>query len=297
MEATNEIKQSNSRGDPCKERPWLWIEKAGRRMIRDVRKKFDSTLSVPAALLIYDGLCEIASDEQSSIFEASLDHIADIAGVSVATIKRLLPVLEQLKLIAIERSYQGNTYLKAPSRYTLLAIAHGEPSIAQSPNKASVSLSRRTGEKSQKKETKNTQSTIFSANGLTPEQKQIVARYNETFVPLGWWSVDKITPAVRKCLANCTREQFDSLAATVANDRASWPGKHSFTALLRHVENAAKPRLTAMRSKELQLLRSKLIDERNRGNLSREEKDAKREQLLEIKKLLKGRGIVYAASL
>jgi hypothetical protein len=255
MEPTNEIKQSNSRGNPCKERPWLWIEKAGRRMIRDVRKKFDSTLSVPAALLIYDGLCEIASDEQSSIFEASLDHIADIAGVSVATIKRLLPVLEQLKLIAIERSYQGNTYLKAPSRYTLLAIAHGEPSIAQSPNKASVSLSRRTGEKSQKKETKNTHSAVFALNGLTEEQKQIVLHYNKIFTPLGWLPVDKITPAVRNVLDNCTGEQFDALVATVATNRDNWPRTHTFWALFRHAKQkpsrngASKPMPIAQRNR------------------------------------------------
>jgi hypothetical protein len=66
---------------------------------------------------------------------------------------------------------------------------------------------------------------------------------------------------------------------------------------LRRFRNGAKARLTSMRNNQLQRLRDKLIDERNRGNLSREEKDAKREQLLEIKKLLKGRGIVYAASL
>jgi hypothetical protein len=55
-------------------------------------------------------------------------------------------------------------------------------------------------------------------------------------------------------------------------------------------------RLRRLRSKDLQSLRSKLIDERNSGSLSREEKDAKREQLLEIKRILKTRGIEYAAS-
>jgi hypothetical protein len=61
--------------------------------------------------------------------------------------------------------------------------------------------------------------------------------------------------------------------------------------------NGAKPRLAAMRSKDLQSFRYKLIDERNSGKLSRAEMDSKREQLLEIKCILKTRGIEYAASL
>src|SRR6266567_5622306 len=143
----NECKAGEPRGNqPSKTRPWLWIEKAGRRMIRGIRQRFDSTLSVPSALLVYDALCEIASDEASCTFESSLEHIADVADVSRSTVKRLLPLLEQLRLIGIERSYQPNTYLRAPSRYTLLAIAHSELSIAQSRNKVSVSLSRRTKE-------------------------------------------------------------------------------------------------------------------------------------------------------
>lgn len=290
------IDNNIGRGKPCAERPWLWIEKAGRRMIRDVRKKFDSTLSVPAALLIYDGLCEIASDEQSSIFEASLDHIADIAGVSVATTKRLLPVLEQLKLIAIERSYQGNTYLKAPSRYTLLSIAHGEPSIAQSGNKASVSLSRRTGEKSQKKETKNTHTAVQSLNGISAEQRKIVEDYNEAFVPKGWLPVDKITPAVRNILVNRSGEQFANMFAKAEADPTSWPSKHTFFALC-NAANKTKPCLASKGNDALKSLRSKLIHQRNSGTLNEQQMDDTRQQLLAIKQILKTRGIQYAASL
>jgi hypothetical protein len=61
--------------------------------------------------------------------------------------------------------------------------------------------------------------------------------------------------------------------------------------------NGAKPRLTSMKSKDLQLLRHKLIAERNSGEFGPEENQVKREQLLEIKQILKGRGIEYPASI
>jgi DNA-binding MarR family transcriptional regulator len=67
---------------------------------------------------------------------------------------------------------------------------------------------------------------------------------------------------------------------------------------LRRFRNGAKPpRLASMRNNQLQSLRSKIIAERNSGKLSREEKDTTREQLVEIKRILKTRGIEYAASL
>jgi hypothetical protein len=52
-----------------------------------------------------------------------------------------------------------------------------------------------------------------------------------------------------------------------------------------------------MRNDGLQRLREKLIAERNSGSLSREDMDAKREQLIQIKGILEGRGVKYPASL
>jgi hypothetical protein len=58
----------------------------------------------------------------------------------------------------------------------------------------------------------------------------------------------------------------------------------------------AKPRLASMKPRDLQSLRHELLEER-KGKLSDARRAATRKQLEAIKKILKGRGIEYAASL
>jgi hypothetical protein len=106
---------------------WCWQDKAARRLIREM---FDASGNVPSALLFYDALTEIASDEQSETFTTMVGHIAEKAGISRATIHRLEAPFEELKLVAIQRNERPGSKLKAPSTYTLLPISHGETSMS-----------------------------------------------------------------------------------------------------------------------------------------------------------------------
>jgi hypothetical protein len=219
--------------------------------------------------------------------------IAHKAGVSVKTVERLLVGFEQLALIKIDRNDVAGVF-KAPNTYTLLPIRHCDASMRHHGQQASmtdkVEESGRILEKSQKK---HTHSAVFSANGLTEDQKQIIAHFNETFVPHGFLPVEKITKATRAILErkDCTLERFDELL----NDQAAWPHKRTFYKLF-HTRTGAE-RLASKSNEHLQLLRSKLIAARNSRNLSCAEMDATREQLKGIKQILKGRGIQYPASL
>jgi len=263
-------------------------------MITDTFGESDQAAS---ARSLYLAMTQLASDNGSETFTATKALIAHKAGLSVSTVQRLLKGFEQLGLTKIEREFaeRNSGAIRAPNNYTLLALGHGDATtLGHGRRRRSNPDKVKERERKQKETKKETHSAVFSANGLSEKQKQIIARFNEIFPQLGFLPVNEITPAVRTILAHedCTRERWDELA----NDPASWPHERKFTKLFWHARTAAN-RLAAMRSKQLQSLRSKLIDERNSGKLSRKEKDAKRKQLLEIKQILKGRGIEYPASL
>ena len=82
--------------------------------------------SVSAARSVYMALSEIASDKQRDTFEASQAEIAARAGLSVPTVKRILPTLKEISLIAIQRNYFNK--IETQSSYSVLrgAVAHGE---------------------------------------------------------------------------------------------------------------------------------------------------------------------------
>jgi len=87
--------------------------------------------SVNAARSIYLALAEIASDRQSDTFDASHAEIAHRAGLSVATVKRVLPTFRDLGLVVIKRNSINK--IERPSTYTLIrgALAHHELALAQ----------------------------------------------------------------------------------------------------------------------------------------------------------------------
>ncbi|HWX16594.1 MAG TPA: helix-turn-helix domain-containing protein [Chthoniobacterales bacterium] len=100
-------------------------------MIADV---FESTSgSVNAARSIYLALSEIASDRQSETFDATQADIAHRAGLSVATVKRILPNFQKLGLIRVKRNSING--IETRSTYTLIrgALAHHEPALAHQP--------------------------------------------------------------------------------------------------------------------------------------------------------------------
>jgi hypothetical protein len=120
MEANDSNEQSkpnSGRGSkPCKERPWLWIEKAIVRTIRDVS---DATNDVSSALAVKVALAEIASDEGSDTFTKSISEIAKRAGVKYRTATSMLGRFEALKIIAVQRNTIPGTKLQSPNTYTL----------------------------------------------------------------------------------------------------------------------------------------------------------------------------------
>ena len=79
-----------------------------------------------AARSIYVALSQIASDQQSDTFDASQSEIAHRAGLSVATVKRVLPIFRDLGIIVIKRNYVNN--IEQSSTYTLIraSLAHHE---------------------------------------------------------------------------------------------------------------------------------------------------------------------------
>ena len=100
-------------------------------MIADV---FQSTSgSVNAARSIYLALAEIASDKQRETFDASQADIAHRAGLSVATVKRILPTFQKLGLIRVKRNSHNG--IETRSTYTLIrgALAYHELTLAQRP--------------------------------------------------------------------------------------------------------------------------------------------------------------------
>jgi hypothetical protein len=101
---------------PNKTRPWQWQDKEIHRLIL---RLFDQSRNASSGLAVYVSLTHIASNEQSETFDATIDHIAQYAGVSGSTTKRVLKVLEASRLIAIRLNYANG--LQLSSTYTILA--------------------------------------------------------------------------------------------------------------------------------------------------------------------------------
>src|SRR5438552_19014356 len=90
------VNDTNSKTNSKRE-PFAWIEKGKLRMIGDVfSQKPGSINSACSARSIYLALTEIASDKQRDSFEASQAEIAARASLSIATVRRILPVFGRL---------------------------------------------------------------------------------------------------------------------------------------------------------------------------------------------------------
>jgi len=74
--------------------------------------------SLAAARSVYLALSEIASDKQSATFIAATLYIAQRAGVTSKTVRRVIKILKQLGFLKVQsRSAYG---LKAANQYTLV---------------------------------------------------------------------------------------------------------------------------------------------------------------------------------
>jgi hypothetical protein len=106
---------------------FAWQDK---KALDAIRNGFDGSSLGMAALAVYVALTELASDNESQSFVETLGRISEKSGASVATVKRVLPVLEMLRVVEIVR-HPG---LRLPSTYVLTGlnrIAQTEPTIAQ----------------------------------------------------------------------------------------------------------------------------------------------------------------------
>jgi hypothetical protein len=124
------VNDTNSKTNSKRE-PFCWIEKRKLRMIGDVFSEKAGRSS--SARSLYLALCEIASDRQRDRFDVSQPEIATRAGLSVATAKRILPVVGQLGLVKIKRnSIRG---IEVASTYTIVRgpLAHHELAPAHLP--------------------------------------------------------------------------------------------------------------------------------------------------------------------
>jgi len=122
-----------------KQRPghWIWID-------HDAHRAAAKLGCVPLA--VYSALCLLESEtrgaEQKARFKATLNEIAEASGCSLATVKRMIPVLEEAGLVAVKN---GTGLSQKTNRYTLLMgshrasrEAHTEPleGLTQSPYRA-----------------------------------------------------------------------------------------------------------------------------------------------------------------
>ena len=117
--------------NPNDEGPWCWLNKA---MLRRVTEHFADSERGGSARSLYLPFCQIASDEQIVTFEARGKKLADTAGLSRRTASALLPELEQIGAINIERRCLPGSKLKAPSIYTVLSIGNNCTSMSNASN-------------------------------------------------------------------------------------------------------------------------------------------------------------------
>ena len=103
--------------------PFCWQTKAALRLIRDY---FDATGNVSTALAVYVALSEIASDEQSAVFDTTTGHIAKYAGLSARTAGPIVTSLAALGLVNIKENtvpgFIPGSRIKAPSTYQVLSL-------------------------------------------------------------------------------------------------------------------------------------------------------------------------------
>src|SRR5262249_25187736 len=136
-----------------------------------------------------------------------------------------------------------------------------------------------------KEQKKHTSRAVFRLNSLSPAQTELIAWFNETFVPHGFLPVDKITPAVREILDKHPARLRGGLAALL-NDPGGWPRKRTFTALF--WTRTAREKLARLPLHVLKQRRGKLQAERNRlwhpedRTANRERRDAIWEEMERI---------------
>jgi hypothetical protein len=97
--------------------PWCWLRKRQLRMLADVFAE-GKVGNLAAARSVYLALSEIASDRENDTFTVATLYIAQRAGVTLKTVRRVVKTLKQLGFLKVQgRSSHG---LKVSNQYTLV---------------------------------------------------------------------------------------------------------------------------------------------------------------------------------
>lgn len=96
------------------EPPFCWQHKPA---LRKIREAFDQEKTVSSALGIYGALTEIASDEESEVFQTTHAYIAQKSGFSPRTVQARLAGLAEIGLVEV-----STPSMKTPSTYRLLSV-------------------------------------------------------------------------------------------------------------------------------------------------------------------------------
>jgi HTH domain len=103
--------------DHAKREPFCWLEKRKLRIIADVFAE-GRLGALTSARSVYLALSEIASDRQNDTFTVATSYIAQRAGVTSKTVRRVIKILKRLGFVKIQgRSASG---LKLAYEYTLI---------------------------------------------------------------------------------------------------------------------------------------------------------------------------------
>lgn len=101
-----------------KDAPFCWQSKTALRRIREIAGESDEP-SAASVLAVYTGLCEMASDKHSEVFEAARGLLASMSCVHVRTFDAALKVLTSAGLLHIERR-KIDPATNLPSIYSLI---------------------------------------------------------------------------------------------------------------------------------------------------------------------------------
>lgn len=163
--------------------PWAWESKAARRVIRDAADNFPREITASAALGVYGGLAEIASDEQSESFAAAHDWIALKSAFTRRTVQRVLPVLRDLGLVA----YSEPAGLRVKTRYVMLSMRSDGASMGNggaTMRQDRISSSCRTSEESPKNQTEQSKNNLAPAPAAAVVASLPVRARDEVFEAL-----------------------------------------------------------------------------------------------------------------
>ena len=212
--------------------PFCWQTKAALRLIRDY---FDATGNVSTALAVYVALCEIASDEQSAVFDTTTGHIAKYAGLSARTAGPIVTSLAALGLVNIKENtvpgFIPGSRIKAPSTYQVLSLRNHCVAFArQISKKRDLPISEESPEESpeqspethlrQMRSTHPTPSGVWRASNSSKkisrglwrssylaDELYVIDAYNPICPPRGWLKVNRYAPRLQDAL----RDYLDCL--------------------------------------------------------------------------------------